>query len=230
MVPPIMNLTSTGIRPALTALILMGASAAFPGCKGELEEEAPKPVEVKKKSNIIKIQTAVMPGKHLACDAVFPDVAVFTETIGTEIGSIKDKGKNNSSATFVCSVIRAGDQPESVKEAKTLEEKYAKLGVLPGDSFCQITAFCSRATNKDEFEKKCKADGNQEAILAGEFACLRATEKAAEYSYTYKFIDPETKCVVEALAGPSVISQEVVKNCALAARKSITVAGMADPK
>lgn len=225
-----MKRTSRLFRPALPTLLLMGLGATFPGCKGELEGEEPKPApKAEKKSNVVKITTAVMPGKHLACADVFPDMTVFGETMAVEIGPMKDKSRNNSNATSVCSIIRGGEIPETAKEAKTLQEKYSRLGVLPGDSFCQITAFCSRPTNKEEFEKKCESDGNQGTLLAGEFACLRSTEKGSEYSYTYKFIEPDTKCVVEALAGPSVNEQDMVKKCAEAARTAITKASVAKP-
>lgn len=225
-----MKRTSRLFRATLPSLLLIGLGATFPACKGEVEGEAPKPAEpAEKKSNVVKITTAVMPGKKLACADVFPDMAVFSETMGVEIGPMKDKSRNNGMATMVCSVIRGGEVAETAKEAKTLQEKYSRLGVLPGDSFCQITAYCSRASNKDEFEKKCESDGNQGSLLGGEFACVRATEKGPEYSYTYKFIEPDTKCVVEALAGPSVNDQEMVKNCALAARTAITTASVSKP-
>ncbi len=214
-----MNSARQAIFFLLPGLLVVGAS--FSACKGELEEEKPK-AKVEKKSNIVRIKTAVAPGKQLSCAEVFPDLTVFSEKMMTEVGSIKDKSKSNSSTTMVCSMIRAGEPPESPKELKTLEEKYAKLGVLPGDSFCQITAHCSIANDEAGFKKKCKADGHQETSLDGDYACLRVTEKGPEYSYTYKFIEPDTKCIIEVLAGPSVVDQELVKNCASAARTAIT--------
>lgn len=199
-------------------------------CKGELEGEEPaKPVE-KKKSNVVKLTTAVPYGKHLACVDVFPDTTVFTEAMGDEIGEIRDKSKSNSAASVVCSLIRAGEPPASPKELKTLEEKYAKLGVLPGDEYCMISAYCSLANDEDTFKAKCEADGNQRSSLDGQFACLRATEKGVEYSYTYKFIEPDTNCTVEAMAGPSVNDEAMVKNCALAARNAMTKASVANPQ
>ncbi len=200
-------------------------------CKGELEGEEPaeKPV-AKKKSNVTKLTTSVPYGKHLACEDVFPDTAIFTEAMGDEIGSIVDKGKSNSEATFVCSLIRAGEPPESPKELKTLEDKYAKLGVLPGDEYCMISGYCSLANDEDTFKAKCEKDGNSRSSIEGSFACLRATEKGVEYSYTYKFIEPDTKCTVEAMAGPSVNDEAMVKNCAIAARKAMVPASVANPK
>jgi len=211
----------------LAAFLLLTSVAA---CKGELEGPEPSKEPVKKdKSNVVKLKTAVPYGKHLACADVFPSTEIFTTTMGDEIGEIKDRSKSNSSATMVCSLIRAGEPPTSPKEAKTLEEKYAKLGVMPGDEYCQISTFCSLANDLDTFKSKCEADGNQRGTLDGEFACVRASEKGVEYSYTYKFIEPDTKCVVEAMAGPSVNDEAMVKNCASAARTAITAASVANP-
>lgn len=211
----------------IAASLMLISSAA---CKGELEGEEPAEKPVEKKNNVVKLTTAVPYGKHLACEDVFPDTAPFTAAMGDEIGEIKDKSKSNSAATVVCSLIRAGEPPESPKELKTLEDKYAKLGVLPGDEYCMITAYCSLANDEDSFKAKCEADGHQRSSLAGQFACLRATEKGAEYSYTYKFIEPDTKCTLEAMAGPSVNDEEIVKNCALAARDAMTMQSVANPK
>jgi hypothetical protein len=217
------------MKSHLIAVSLLVLSSA--ACKGEIEGgEAPEPKPVaEKKSNVEKLTTAVPYGKHLACADVFPDTAIFTAKMGDEIGSIKDKSSSNSSATVVCSLIRAGEPPSSPKELKTLEDKYAKLGVLPGDEYCMISAYCSLANDEDGFRRDCEKNGHQNSTLDGDFACVRATEKGAEYSYTYKFIEPDTKCTVEAMAGPSVNDEDMVRNCALAARDAMTMESVANP-
>jgi hypothetical protein len=214
-----------------SGLVLGGLLAG--ACKGEIEggdKPETKPVE-DKKSNIVKLTTAVPYGKHIACSAVLPETAPFTEKLGEghEIGVIKDKSPSNSSATFVCSVVKAGDPPASPKELKTLEDKYAKLGVLPGDEYCMVIGYCSLANDDETFKRKCDEDSNRPDTLDGQFACVRATEKGAEYSYTYKFIEPDTKCALEVMAGPSVNEEAVVRSCALAARDAITKEGVANP-
>ncbi len=221
------SLLRTGL---LSSLVVGGLLAG--ACKGEIEGgEEPEKKPVKKKSNIVKLTTAVPYGKHIACANVLPDTTVFTGKLGAEheIGSIKDKGPSNSSATFVCSIIKAGDPPASPKELKTLEDKYAKLGVLPGDEYCMVSGYCSLANDEETFKRKCDEDSNRPDTLDGQFACVRATEKGAEYSYTYKFIEPDTKCTIEAMAGPSVNDEALVRNCALAARDAIVKDGVATP-
>lgn len=222
----------TLVRSLLFSGLVLGGLLTG-ACKGEIEGgETPeaKPV-AKKKSNIVKLTTAVPYGKHLACADVLPNMTTFTEKLGAEheIGAIKDKGASNSSATFVCSIIKAGEPPASPKELKTLEDKYAKLGVLPGDEYCMVSGYCSLANDEETFKRKCDEDSNRPDTLDGQFACVRATEKGAEYSYTYKFIEPDTKCTIEAMAGPSVNDEALVRSCALAARDVITSGGVAKP-
>lgn len=214
-----------------SGLVLGGLLAG--ACKGEIEggDEPEKKPDVKKKSNIVKLTTAVPYGKHIACDHVIPKTAAFTDKLGPEhaIGSVKDKGTSNSSATFVCSMIKAGEPPPPGKDPETLEEKYGKLGVLPGDEYCQVSGYCSLANDEETFKRKCDEDSNRPDTMDGQFACVRATEKGAEYSYTYKFIEPDTKCTIEVMAGPSVNDEALVRSCALAARDTIVKAGVATP-
>ncbi len=227
------SLLRTGLVSSLVVSSLVVGGLLVGACKGELEGDEPvkKPAAEKKKSNIVKLTTAVPYGKHIACANVLPDTAVFTGKLGAEheIGTIVDKGPSNSSATFVCSIVKAGDPPASPKELKTLEEKYAKLGVLPGDEYCMVIGYCSLANDEETFKRKCDEDSNRPDTLDGQFACVRATEKGAEYNYTYKFIEPDTKCTIEAMAGPSVNDEALVRSCALAARDAIVGEGVATP-
>jgi hypothetical protein len=218
-----------------SCLLLLGAAISTTACKGEIEggeQPETKPEENKKKSNVVSIKSSVPTGKQVACSDVFPDPAVFTAKLGTmhEIGEIKDNSKSNSSSTFVCALIKAGEPPKTPKELKTLEDKYSKLGVLPGDEYCQISAYCSIHMEEDSFREKCEKDNNQPSSLDGQFACLRATPKGVEHAYTYKFIEPDTKCLVEAMAGPSVNEEDLVRNCAIAARDAMTMEGLANPR
>jgi CRISPR/Cas system-associated protein endoribonuclease Cas2 len=198
-------------------------SLALSACAAEEEPPAkPKEEPKKKRSNVVKVTLPVPPGKHVACTDLLPKTEPFTEVLPEEIGEIKDRGKSNSAATAVCSIIRGGEPPTKVKELKTMQDKYSKHGVLPGDEYCQVSAYCSAVNDEDAFKRKCEKDSNELVTLDGQIACLRATEKGAEYSYTYKFIEPDTKCVLEVLAGPSVEEKELVEKCAIAARAEIT--------
>lgn len=210
------------------AVLIFSATA----CKGEIEggeQPETKPV-AKKRSNVVKLTTAVPYGKQVPCTDFLPDVTVFATRMAQDVGSVKDRGSGNSNASAVCSLVRGGEPAAEVKEAKTFQEKYDRLGVQPGDEFCMVTAYCSLSNDAEAFKDKCEKDGNRRTTLDGQFACLRETPKGPDYSYTYKFIEPDTKCLVEVMAGPSVGEQEVVRLCALATRDSITMAGVANPR
>src|SRR5687768_816842 len=109
----------------------------------------------KKKSNIVKVQLAVPMGKQVACADVFT-VETFSKYIGDQIGEIKDKSSSNLSASTTCAFHRAGEPPKSDAQLKKFEKEGLKLGVLPADEYCMVTAFCSMSNDDPEaFKKVC---------------------------------------------------------------------------
>lgn len=182
----------------------------------------PRPERKADMSNVVKITTAVPYGKHVACTDLIPDPAPYAAAIGGEIGEVRDRGKSNSEATAVCALIRAGEPPKTDMELETLAEKYQKLGVLPGDEYCTVTAYCSLATDTERFKEKCEKDGRRVGVIDGQVACVRETQRGVEYAYTYRVIDPDTKCVLEVMGGPSVTDEALVQGCTSAALTTIS--------
>jgi hypothetical protein len=207
-------------RRLLPALLFVLAS----GCAGEKQEEpaaeAP-PAEKKKRSNVKKFEAPVPYGKQVACADLVGDGARFAEYIGDAIGEIKDKNSTNKEATSVCAFMRAGTPPSNDAQLKAFQKSGMKLGVLPGDEFCTVTAYCSYPAELEQFKKKCQDDGHREDNSLGQFACVREYQRAAEYAYTYRAIDAETQCIVEVMGGPSVTDESLVQNCTRAALETI---------
>ena len=171
----------------------------------------------KKKSNITKIQMAVPYGKQVACADVFT-VENFGKYIGDVVGEIKDKSSSNKEASVSCAFHRGGEAPKTDQQLKKFQKEGMKLGVLPGDEFCMVTAYCSLSNdNPEEFRKACEAKGDTGNEQLGTFACVHQTQRGAEYAYTYKVVDHETKCLLEVMGGPSVTDEGLVQKCATAA-------------
>lgn len=183
------------------------------------DQAAPAAAPAKKKSNIIHVQTAVPYGKQVACADVF-DPAVFSKAIGDEIGEIKDRSSSNKEASLSCAFMRAGEPPKTDAQLRAFK-KNLKLGVLPGDEYCTVTATCSIATDVDRFKKSCQDKGDTENDSLGQFACVHQTQRGTEYAYTYQVIDPDTHCLVEVMGGPSVTEESLVQHCASAALDSL---------
>ncbi len=218
------------MKVRLFALALAFAFTASSGCKGKLPDEyieaekAMKNQPKKERANVVKIKTAVPYGKVVACEDFIGDPLIFSQMIGDEIGEVKDRSSSNSAASAVCAFMKAGEPPTDNAQLKAYVKNAAKLGVLPGDEYCMITAYCSFATDLDQFKKKCEADGDTiNNNNVGVSACVHQSQRAAEWAYTYKIIEPDTKCVIEVMGGPSVTDEELVQKCTRAAIETINM-------
>ncbi len=175
------------------------------------------------KSNIERIPIAVPYGKQVSCADVI-DPALFSKYIGDQIGEVKDRGKSNSEASLTCGLIRAGKPPTTDAQLRKYQREGMKLGVLPGDEYCQVTAYCSMATDEDRFKKKCEDQKDIGNESVGRFACVHTTQRGTKEAYTYRVIDPDSKCLLEIMGGPSVTDEPLVQNCTRAALEDIALA------
>jgi hypothetical protein len=206
-----------------------GAAAGGTGADEASASEAPaagKPGAPPEKHNIERIPIAVPYGKQVACADVV-DTALFAKYIGDKIGEVKDRSKSNSESNMACSLIRAGKPPTTDAQLHKFEREGMKLGVLPGDEYCQVTAYCSMSTDEERFRKKCEAEHDSGNEAVGQFACVHTTQRGTKQAYTYRAIDPDTRCLLEVMGGPSVTDEPLVQNCTRAALEDITSADMA---
>lgn len=188
----------------------------------------PEVKEKKKRSNVKKFESAVPYGKHVACADLIPDPAPFAAALAAagmetpEIGEVRDKSKSNLEATSVCAFFRAGTPPSDKDQQRAYLKGGMKLGVLPGDEYCTVTASCSYPTDLDDFKKKCQAEGSREDQGLGQFACVREFQRAELYAYTFRTIDVDSQCIFEVMGGPSVTDENLVRACTKAAIDSVT--------
>ena len=190
--------------------------------------EAPKR-EVTSK-NIVKIEMPVPAGRHVACTDLIPDLTPYSKGIGEEIGVLNDMTKTNTKATAMCALHKAGKAPKQNMNPQTELEKTAIHGVLPGDEYCTVSAYCSIFMEDEDFTEKCEKDGNRLTDLNGHGACVRETIRGPKYAYTYKMIEPDTRCLLEVMGGPSVTDENIVQGCSRAAVDSINKASIANHK
>ena len=176
-----------------------------------------------KSSNIERIAIAVPYGKQVSCADVI-DPALFAKYIGDEIGEVKDRGKANGEASLSCALIRAGKPPTTDAQLRKYQREGMKLGVLPGDEYCQVTAYCSMATDDDRFKKKCEDQKDIGNESVGRFACVHTSQRGTKEAYTYRVINPDSKCLLEVMGGPSVTDEPLVQNCTRAALEDIDLA------
>jgi hypothetical protein len=186
---------------------------------------AGKPGAPPAQSNIQRIPIAVPYNKQVACADVI-DTALFAKYVGDKLGEVKDRSKSNTEASMACAVIRAGKPPTTDAQLHKFQREGMKLGVLPGDEYCQVTAYCSMATDEERFRKKCRADHDSDNEAVGQFACVHTTQRGTKEAYTYRVLDPDTRCLLEVMGGPSVTDEPLVQNCTRAALEDVTLADM----
>ncbi|HET6611288.1 MAG TPA: hypothetical protein VFG83_04835 [Kofleriaceae bacterium] len=188
------------------------------GCS-PYEEQAPAPKKNDKPSQVIKVKTPVPYGKKVAC-ADLLDTAKLGAALGSEV-SLEDRSGSEAKASSVCGVMLNGEAPGEAAQKRNFKDDM-KLGVLPGDEICTISAYCAFPTDTEDFKKRCQKAGDALNEALGQWACVHQTQRAAEWAYTYKTIDPDTKCTLKVYGGPSVTDEKLVQTCTRAALDTIT--------
>lgn len=210
----------------MNKLLVLAASLLVVACSEDMsveeynKQQAERVNSKKPKGKVIKVETALPGGTKLACDQLF-DAAQLTELLEEKDPvTIQDHTKKDVEATSVCSVRRGGKLMD-MKKQKKLAEKTLKLGVLAGDELCNIAVYCSIPADDKQFKDSCKRDIEQGRMTSNEaigaFSCIKVTPKGPHDAFTYRFIDPDSRCVMSVRGGPSVNEEADVQRCAKAA-------------
>lgn len=169
------------------------------------------------KTEVIKVKTALPGGVTIKC-AELIDAAKMT-TLLEEKEQVTLKDMPEMGPTSVCSVRRGGELMDQKKQAEE-SKRTGKLGVLAGDELCHVTVHCSIPAQDEQFQLDCKnqieAGKRLSNDIIGAFACIKVTPKGPNDAFTYKFIDPDSRCVMSVRGGPSVNDEAAVQKCARA--------------
>jgi hypothetical protein len=211
--------------------ISLAVAVALAGCgKGEeaARAEAQKELEAERKAREAAgggpatVQRPPVAGQaKIPCSQLI-DAAAFQQALGEkEPLTVKSKGDPN--ATSSCGLHRGGKRPGEI-EQKAILKREGRLGVLPGDELCYVSAFCSTIEDADRFRKRC-TEQNDESM--GSHACVRIIPQGADDVPQFKFFDADTKCILHVGGGPSNVNADVIRTCAKTARDSIGPAQIA---
>jgi len=218
----------------LSLVTVLGAAA---GCGKSAEEEAKKMAEEQAAKNAearrsenaaqtYKIEVPVMGGHRIDCLDLFPDIKPFEEGISAASGEKvelvlhqldrKVQIKRQPGVNAVCEFLRAGT-PLTPEEQKKMSEKTARLGVQPGDRWCEIRVDCGKPFDEN-WESNCRKMLNHEGHRdLGVFSCVMKSMRAERDAFRYKLFEPDTKCYLDILGGDSVTDDPVPRACAKAA-------------
>jgi len=188
-------------------------------------EEARRQAEAEQKAKQVqtpaKRMSTPVPGEaHVPCTQLI-DVPAFQTALGEkEPLAVKDLTKSDRDSSSSCALVRGGKRPNEA-EQKALIKKAGKLGVLPGDELCNITAYCAVIADADRFRAGCKERKDHDDDSLGSYACVHIVAVGADDVKVYQFIDEDTRCILQVRGGPSNVDNDIIRSCAKAARDSI---------
>jgi hypothetical protein len=196
-----------------------GERAGIEAAKKEAEEEARAKAKAHAPATVIRPpvpgQTKI-PCTQLIDPAAFQDALAEKEPL-----SVKSKGDPN--ATSSCGLYRGGKRPGEI-EQKEILKRDGRLGVLPGDELCHVSAFCSTIEDADRFRKRCTERPDE---TMGSFACVQIVAQGVDDVPLFKFFDADTKCILTVGGGPSNVNADAIRTCAKVARDTIGPAQIA---
>jgi hypothetical protein len=213
--------------------MLVGLASA---CKGEeagreaAQREAEAELQRARASHQVapKIRPPVQGDRKIECTQLI-DMPSFREALGEkEPLSMREVTKTVAKANASCSLIRGG-RILTTKEQQALIKRAGKLGVLPGDELCSVTMYCNTIEDEDRFKKRCPELKGKDDDSMGSYACVQTFPHGDADVMSFRFLDAETKCVIEVRGGPSMTDNAFITTCAKAARDLIGPAQIANP-
>jgi hypothetical protein len=211
------------MRASIAVLVL--ALSACSNSENAGAEEARRQAELEQKTKgshgapAKRLATPVPGGAHVPC-AQLLDLAAFQTALGEkEALAIKDVTKTEDAAAS-CSLLRGGKRP-SEAEQQAMLKKVSRLGVLPGDELCNITAFCWSIEDAERFKASCKERKDRDDESLGSYACVHSVAVGADDVKVYQFFDEDTHCILRVRGGPSNVNNDIIQGCAKTARDSI---------
>lgn len=210
---------------ATLAVLVLGLSACGNGESAGAEAARRQALEEQKahqgqSAPAKKLSTPVPGEAHVPC-AQLIDAAAFQTALGEKQAlAVKEVTKTDLDAAASCSLIRGGKRP-SEAEQKAMLKRASRLGVLPGDELCNVTAYCKFIEDPDRFKAACKARKDQDDESLGSYACVHVVAVGADDVKVFRFLDEDTRCILQVRGGPSNVSNDIIQSCAKAARDTI---------
>jgi hypothetical protein len=216
----------------MRAMSIISVTLSLAAACGNPEEEGRKAAEARAAAETkaevaaaapaVKLNPPVAGGAKVPC-AQLLDAPAFTEALAeVEPLSVKDITQVDAEAAAVCALIRGGVRPDQAQQAKISKKNAGRLGTLPGDELCRVTAYCWTIETDARFrETYCKSKGLQSDESMGSYACLHINAVGADDVYSFTFFDEDTKCLLKVNGGPSMVDNDLITTCAKTARDLI---------
>lgn len=162
-----------------------------------------------------------VPGETRVPCAQLIDAAAFQVALGEKQPlAIKDVSASQREAAASCSLVRGGKRP-SEAEQNALIKSTGRLGVLPGDELCNVTAYCWTIEDPDRFKARCKERKDIDDESLGSYACVHVVAVGADDVKVFQLLDDDTRCILQVRGGPSNVNNDMIQRCAKTARDTI---------
>ncbi|HEU0029822.1 MAG TPA: hypothetical protein VFQ53_04250 [Kofleriaceae bacterium] len=198
--------------------------AGIEAAQKEAEAELKRKVEKGEPPKTIK---PPVPGEaKIPCTQLI-DTAAFQTALGEkEPLTVTDAIKNEGGAASSCDLVRGGKKLSDT-EQKALLKKEGRLGVLPGDVICNVSAYCYTIETEEKHKARCKEKKEKDDESMGSYACVQIVAQGIDDVPVFRFFDADTKCILQVRGGPSNVNSDVIRTCAKTARDTIGPAQIA---
>ncbi len=194
----------------------------------EAQKQADQELKAKEAAGVPpkKLSTPVPGSAKIPCSQLVEPTVYQTALGETEPLAVEEVTAKEAEAASSCNLLRGG-KPLGEAEQKALLKKEGRLGVLPGDVLCNVSALCYTIENAERFRAKCKELKRNDDESMGTFACVQVVAQGVNDVNVYRFFDEDTKCILQVRGGPSNVNNDLIRTCAKTARDTIGPAQIA---
>jgi len=197
---------------------------AFEAARKQSEDEQAARAAVS--APAVKISPPVPGSAKIPCTQLI-DAAAFQTALGEKDAlTVDEVTSKEAEAASSCSLVRGGKKLNEAEQKAQLK-KTGRLGVLPGDVICNVTAFCYTIEEAERFKTRCKQKKDHDDDTMGTYACVQVVAQGVDDVNVFRFFDADTKCILQVRGGPSNVNNDLIRSCAKAARDTIGPAQIA---
>ncbi|MEO8702329.1 MAG: hypothetical protein ABI867_19950 [Kofleriaceae bacterium] len=211
----------------IVLLLVWGCDKENAGIE-EAQRQAEKELAAKVKVDPAKTMKTPVPGlTKIPCTQLMNVEAYQTALSEKEPFTLKDvTPPKGDEITASCDLVRGGKKMTDA-EQQALLKKDGRLGILSGDIVCNVRALCYTIEEIERYKKRCAEKKDKPDDSMGSFACVQVVGTGRFDVNVYRFLDEDTKCVIEVRGGPSNTDNDMILACAKTARDTIGPAQIA---
>jgi hypothetical protein len=209
-----------GVLGGLLALAACGNSERAGAEEAQRQAEAEQKAKAGTAAPAQRMSTPVRGEAHVPCTQLIDPAAFQAALKEKQPLTVKDVTKAEPEATASCALVRGGKRPTEAEQQAMIKHS-GKLGVLPGDVVCNVTAICSKIMDAEQFKASCKQRKDHDDESLDSYACVQIVAVGADDVKVFRLLDEDTRCILEVRGGPSNVDNELIRTCAKTARDTI---------